>query len=159
MSITSAANGSATLKKGDRVAVLGHGIAVVDEVGDRDVMVVLGTRLVFRIARTHIVLKQDNLRWECGSQHLSSNRFLPARLIDSAGLRYPDKISTSEFSTNGRSKGGGGMSSKKHFLISKPTDITHLRESLGARNWQCYHCHSRSCRVAALSSLQEHSHA
>jgi hypothetical protein len=29
------------------------------------------------------------------------------------------------------------MSSKKHFLISKPTDITHLKESLGERNWQC----------------------
>jgi hypothetical protein len=33
-----------TLKKGDRVAVLGHGIAVVDQVDDREALVVLAAR-------------------------------------------------------------------------------------------------------------------
>jgi hypothetical protein len=79
-----------TLKKGDRVAVLGRGIAVVAQPGDKEAVVVLGNRLVLRVARKHIVLNQDNLRWECESQHLSSNQCLPARLVDSTGLRHPD---------------------------------------------------------------------
>ena len=54
-----------TLKKGDRVAVLGHGIAVVEQTGDKEVAVVLGNRLVLRIARKDIVLNQQNMRWEC----------------------------------------------------------------------------------------------
>jgi len=40
-----------TLKKGDRVAVLGHGIGVVEQADDREALVVLGNRLVLRIAR------------------------------------------------------------------------------------------------------------
>ena len=54
-----------TLKKGDRVAVLGRGIAVVEQAGNKEVMVVLGNRLVLRIARKDIVLNQQNMRWEC----------------------------------------------------------------------------------------------
>ena len=54
-----------TLKKGDRVAVLGRGIAVVEQTGDKEVAVVLGNRLVLKIARKDIVLNQQNMRWEC----------------------------------------------------------------------------------------------
>ncbi|MGA8153422.1 MAG: hypothetical protein WB952_20900 [Terriglobales bacterium] len=40
-----------TLKKGDRVAVLGRGIAVVRQADDKGVLVVLWNRHVLRIAR------------------------------------------------------------------------------------------------------------
>lgn len=54
-----------SLKKGDRVAVLGRGIAVVEEADGKEALVVLGNRLVLRIARKDIVLNQQNRRWEC----------------------------------------------------------------------------------------------
>jgi preprotein translocase subunit YajC len=54
-----------TLKKGDRVAVLGRGIAVVEQADDKEVVVVLWNSLVLRIARKDIVLNQQNKRWEC----------------------------------------------------------------------------------------------
>lgn len=54
-----------TLKKGDRVAVLGGGIAVVEQTDDKEALVVLGTRDVLRIAREAIVWNQQNMRWEC----------------------------------------------------------------------------------------------
>jgi len=54
-----------TLKKGDRVAVLGRGIAVVEQTDDNEALVVLWNRLVLRIARKDIVLNQQNMRWEC----------------------------------------------------------------------------------------------
>jgi hypothetical protein len=54
-----------TLKEGDRVAVLGHGIAVVERVDGREVRVALGKRLVLRIARKEIVVNEQNNRWEC----------------------------------------------------------------------------------------------
>ena len=56
-----------TLKKGDRVAVLGHGIAVVEQIDGREVHVVLGNRLVLRITRKEIVVNEQNNRWECES--------------------------------------------------------------------------------------------
>jgi hypothetical protein len=54
-----------TLKKGDRVAVLRRGIAVVEQTDDKEALVVLGNRLVLRIARKDIVLNEQNMRWEC----------------------------------------------------------------------------------------------
>jgi hypothetical protein len=48
-----------------RQAVLGRGIAVVEQTGDKEVAVVLGNRLVLKIARKDIVLNQQNMRWEC----------------------------------------------------------------------------------------------
>ena len=53
-----------TLKKGDRVAVLGRGIGVVEQTDDIAAVVVLGNRLVLRVARNDIVLNQRNRRWE-----------------------------------------------------------------------------------------------
>jgi len=54
------------LKKGDRVALLGRGLAVVDQVYETEVLATLGGRNVLRLARKNIVLNQQNLRWECG---------------------------------------------------------------------------------------------
>jgi hypothetical protein len=51
--------------KGDRVALLGLGIAVVEQADEREALVIFGNRLFLRIRRKHIVLSQRNLRWEC----------------------------------------------------------------------------------------------
>jgi preprotein translocase subunit YajC len=58
-----------TLKPGDRVAVLGHGIAVVKQIDGREVHVVLGNRIVLRIGRKEITLNEQNRRWECTAKH------------------------------------------------------------------------------------------
>jgi len=55
-----------TLKKGDRVALLGHGIAVVQQVDGEAAVVVLENRVSLQIARKDIVLNKQNLRWEYG---------------------------------------------------------------------------------------------
>jgi hypothetical protein len=54
-----------TLKEGNRVAILGRGIAVVERAGDKEIEVMLWNRLVLKIARKDIVLNQQNMRWEC----------------------------------------------------------------------------------------------
>ena len=56
-----------TLTKGDRVALLGRGIAVVEQTHDKEASVVLWNRQVVRIARKDIVLNQQNRRWECNA--------------------------------------------------------------------------------------------
>ena len=52
------------LKKGDRVALLGQGIAVVERVDEGEAVVILGNGLVSTIRRKDIVLNQHNRRWE-----------------------------------------------------------------------------------------------
>jgi len=61
-----------TLKEGDRVAVLGEGIAVVEEANDKEAVVTLGNRHAMRIAREDIVLNQHNRRWEYARPQSSS---------------------------------------------------------------------------------------
>jgi hypothetical protein len=53
-----------TLMRGDRVAVLGRGIAVVEQVDDREVHAVLWSKLTLRIVRSEIHWDQQNRRWE-----------------------------------------------------------------------------------------------
>lgn len=56
-----------TLKKGDRVAILGRGIAVVEHMNDKQVCVLLWNRNVLRLSRKEIVWDEGNMRWEsCG---------------------------------------------------------------------------------------------
>jgi hypothetical protein len=50
--------------KGDRVAVLGQGIAVVERAGDTDVHALLRSRVMVRMRRDDIVWNRQNLRWE-----------------------------------------------------------------------------------------------
>jgi hypothetical protein len=50
--------------RGDRVAVLGRGIAVVEQVDDREVHAVLWSKLTLRIVRSEIHWDQQNRRWE-----------------------------------------------------------------------------------------------
>jgi hypothetical protein len=54
-----------TLRKGDRVALLGLGIAVVESTEGQEVGLVLGNRQVLWVARKDIALNQQNRRWEC----------------------------------------------------------------------------------------------
>jgi hypothetical protein len=52
------------IKRGDRVAVLGRGIAVVEQVDDKQVHTVLWNRSLLRIGRREIVWDEGNMRWE-----------------------------------------------------------------------------------------------
>ena len=54
-----------TLKKGDRVAVFGHGIAVVEQTDEEEALVVVGKRIALRIALKDIEMNWQNNRWEC----------------------------------------------------------------------------------------------
>jgi hypothetical protein len=53
-----------TLMRGDRVAVLGRGIAVVEHADDTEVQALLRSRIMMRIARNEIRWDQQNMRWE-----------------------------------------------------------------------------------------------
>jgi hypothetical protein len=57
------------LQKGDRVALLGLGIAVVELVNSEEVGLVLGHRQILRVARKDIDLNEQNMRWECKAQN------------------------------------------------------------------------------------------
>jgi hypothetical protein len=56
------------LKRGDRVAILGRGIAVVEQAGDNWIQAVVLNKCVLRIARKCILWDGRNARWET-SQH------------------------------------------------------------------------------------------
>ena len=53
-----------TLKKGDRVAVLGRGIAVVEQVDGKWIQAVVWNKCALRIARKYIRWDNQNMRWE-----------------------------------------------------------------------------------------------
>lgn len=55
-----------TIKIGDRIAVLGHGIAVVEQADDEHVHAVLWNRSVLRIGRSRMTWDEGNRRWEAG---------------------------------------------------------------------------------------------
>jgi hypothetical protein len=52
------------LKKGDRVAVLGRGIAVVEQVDGKWIQAVVWNKCALRIARKYIRWDNQNMRWE-----------------------------------------------------------------------------------------------
>ena len=52
------------IKPGDRVAVLGHGIAVVEQADKKQVQAVLGNKNVLSIEREEVVWDEQNTRWE-----------------------------------------------------------------------------------------------
>jgi len=52
------------LKKGDRVAVLGRGIAVVEQVDSKWIQAVVWNKCALRIARKYIRWDNRNMRWE-----------------------------------------------------------------------------------------------
>ena len=60
-----------TLKKGDRVAVLGRGIAVVEHVDGKEVHAVLRNTNMVRIGRKDVVWDERNMRWEANRSSVS----------------------------------------------------------------------------------------
>ena len=46
------------------MAVLGRGLAIVEDVGEKQVFATLSNRRVLRIGRTEVVWDERNLRWE-----------------------------------------------------------------------------------------------
>jgi len=52
------------LRKGDRVAVLGRGIAVVEQADDTEVEALLGNKTILRMRRNDIAWNRQNKRWE-----------------------------------------------------------------------------------------------
>ena len=53
-----------TQMKGDRVAVLGRGMAVVKQADDTEVHALLSNRIMLRMRRKDIVWNRQNVRWE-----------------------------------------------------------------------------------------------
>ena len=53
-----------TIETGDRVAILGCGIGVVEQANDTHVLVLLWNRTLLRISRKEIVWDKPNMRWE-----------------------------------------------------------------------------------------------
>jgi hypothetical protein len=63
-----------TLKKGDRVAVLGRGIAVVEHVDSKWIQAVVWNKCALRIARKEIVWDERNMRWETNPSSVSQTK-------------------------------------------------------------------------------------
>jgi len=53
-----------TLMRGDRVAVLGRGIAVVEHADDTEVQALLRNRIMVRMRRKDVAWNRQNMRWE-----------------------------------------------------------------------------------------------
>ena len=53
-----------TLMRGDRVAVLGRGIAVVEHADETEVHALLRSRIMLRMRRKDIAWSRQNIRWE-----------------------------------------------------------------------------------------------
>jgi len=53
-----------TLMRGDRVAVLGRGIAVVEQADETEVEALLGNKTILRMRRNDIASNRQNMRWE-----------------------------------------------------------------------------------------------
>jgi hypothetical protein len=50
--------------KGDREAILGRGIAVVEHADETEVEALLGNRTILRMPRNDIAWNRQNMRWE-----------------------------------------------------------------------------------------------
>ncbi len=59
-----------TIKRGDRVAILGRGTAVIREIDGEWIQVVLGNKTIVRLARSRVFWNRQNVRWET-SPHAS----------------------------------------------------------------------------------------
>jgi hypothetical protein len=63
-----------TLKKGDRVAILGRGIAVVEQVDSKWIFAAVWNKCSLRIARKEIVWDERNMRWEANDSSVSQTK-------------------------------------------------------------------------------------
>jgi preprotein translocase subunit YajC len=53
-----------TIKRGDRVAIVGRGTALIREIDSKGIQVVLGNKTIVRIARKRVSWSKQNVRWE-----------------------------------------------------------------------------------------------
>ena len=71
------------MKKGDRVAIIGRGIAVVEQADGKEVHAALWSKNVVRIGRKEIVWDEGNMRWETDAnapfESLAGKRVPPHR--------------------------------------------------------------------------------
>lgn len=66
------------LKRGDRVSVFGHGIAVVEHADNGRVQAVLGNKNVLTVKREEVVWDEQNRRWETArGAAISVTAYLP----------------------------------------------------------------------------------
>src|SRR5208282_2924073 len=63
-----------TLKKDDRVAILGRGIAVVEHVSSKWIFAAVWNKCELRIARKEIVWDERNMRWEANDSSVSQTK-------------------------------------------------------------------------------------
>ncbi len=56
------------LRQGDRVALLGRGIALVVHADDREVCVALHKKVKLKVPRKDIVWNRENMRWEAEAE-------------------------------------------------------------------------------------------
>jgi len=63
-----------TLKQGDRVAILGRGIAVVEHVDSEWIFAAVWNKCELRIARKEIVWDERNMRWEANDSSVSQTK-------------------------------------------------------------------------------------
>jgi hypothetical protein len=63
-----------TLMRGDRVAVLGRGIAVVKHVDSKWIFAAVWNKCELRIAREEIVWDEHNMRWETNPSSVSQTK-------------------------------------------------------------------------------------
>jgi hypothetical protein len=71
------------IKRGDRVAILGRGIAVVEQVNDRWIQATLWDKRTLRIARKDVVWDDQNMRWET-SPHSAPSRTEKLNTLDTS---------------------------------------------------------------------------
>jgi hypothetical protein len=62
------------LKRGDRVAILGRGIAVVEQIDGKWIQAVVWNKCTLRIARKEIVWDERNMRWETNPSSVSQTK-------------------------------------------------------------------------------------
>jgi hypothetical protein len=60
--------------RGDRVAILGRGIAVIEYADDTEVHALLRNRIMLRMRRDDIVWNQQNVRWEANPSSVSQTK-------------------------------------------------------------------------------------
>ena len=85
------------LKPGDRIAVLGRGVAVVKRGDDKHICAVLWNRSGLRIRRSEIVWVEQNIRWEASADFMSIREMEHAVRRWSGFLEVNAKMSAGEF--------------------------------------------------------------
>jgi hypothetical protein len=113
-----------TLKTGDRVAVLGLGIAVVEHVDGKEVHAVLWSKNVVRIGHKEIVWDEANMRWEANHSSVSQTK---PKAMSLACTQVRQKGWRMDYINNKDEKIGSltvAVSNDKSVTINRLNDVT-----------------------------------